>query len=104
MLSVTPPVSSTPIDRPRVHSHPETILGTCQAIGDDLGINPNWLRAAFGVALVWNIAAAVGAYLLLSLLVLVLRRAMPDERGSRPADAATVPDNDHMLVDHRDAA
>jgi hypothetical protein len=32
----------------------DTILGVCEAIGQDFGINPNWLRVAFCVPIYWN--------------------------------------------------
>lgn len=93
--------ATNPTARPKVHSHPETILGTCQAIGDDLGISPNWLRALFGIALVWNIAIAISAYLALSAAVALLRWILPDERAT--VDQA-VAGNDPAPVETRAAA
>lgn len=51
----------------------DTIFGTCQAIGDDFGFNPNWLRVPLAALVVVSPFGVVGAYLALSLLVLVSR-------------------------------
>lgn len=56
----------------------DTILGVCEAIGQDFGINPNWLRVAFCVPIYWNPMLVVGAYLALGLVVAVTRLALPD--------------------------
>ena len=66
----------------------DTILGVCEAIGQDFGINPNWLRVAFCVPIYWNPMLVVGAYLALGLVVAVTRYALPDrvvEVHSSPA-------------------
>ena len=36
----------------------DTILGVCEAIGQDFGFNPTWLRIAFCLPVFWNPAAA----------------------------------------------
>ena len=51
----------------------DTIFGTCQAIGEDYGFNPNWLRIPLAASVVFNPFVAVGAYLALSLLVFATR-------------------------------
>lgn len=66
----------------------DTILGVCEAIGQDFGINPNWLRVAFCVPIYWNPMLVVGAYLALGLVVAATRLALPDrvvEVHSNPA-------------------
>lgn len=66
----------------------DTILGVCEAIGQDFGFNPNWLRVAFCVPIYWNPAVVVGAYLVLGLVVAVTRFAIPDRRTQAPAAPA----------------
>ena len=51
----------------------DTIFGTCQAIGDDFGFNPNWLRVPLATLVVVSPFGVIGAYLALSLLVLLTR-------------------------------
>jgi len=62
----------------------DTILGVCEAIGQDFGFNPNWLRVAFCAPIYWNPAAVLGVYLALGVLVAATRYAFPD----RHADAS----------------
>jgi phage shock protein C len=51
----------------------DTILGTFQAIGDDFGINPNWLRVPLAAAMLASPTGAVVFYLGLSVIVLASR-------------------------------
>jgi phage shock protein C len=64
----------------------DTILGVCEAIGQDLGINPTWLRVAFCLPIFWNPLLTIGAYLGLGLVVAGTRFAFPD-RKAQPAAA-----------------
>ena len=57
----------------------DTIFGVCEAIGTDLGFNPNWLRLAFAAPIYWNPGLVVGIYLALGLVVLASRYAFPDK-------------------------
>lgn len=82
----------------------DTMLGICEGLGEDLGINPNWLRAVLGAGLIWNPFAMIGIYLGLGVIVLFTRLVMPNPRraaaalqaaaepaeqaGARPAGAA----------------
>lgn len=71
----------------------DTILGVCEAIGQDFGFNPNWLRIAFCAPIYWNPAVVVGVYLALGVLVAATRYAFPDRHAARPAEVEmTVPD------------
>lgn len=56
----------------------DTILGVCEALGQDFGINPNWLRVGFCLPIFWNPAVVIGAYFGLGLLVAATRLAFPD--------------------------
>ena len=51
----------------------DTILGTFQAIGDDFGINPNWLRVPLAAAMLASPIGAILFYLGLSVIVLASR-------------------------------
>ena len=63
----------------------DTILGVCEAIGQDFGFNANWLRMAFCAPIYWNPAVVVGTYLALGVLVAATRFAFPDKYGSAAA-------------------
>jgi|SRR6186713_2703131 phage shock protein C len=66
----------------------DTILGACEAIGQDFGFNPNWLRVAFCAAIYWNPAVVIGVYLGLGVVVAVTRYAFPDRNAEAPAASA----------------
>lgn len=55
----------------------DTFLGVCEAIGQDLGINPNWLRVAFAPLILLSPAATIGAYLALGAVVAGSRWLFP---------------------------
>lgn len=70
----------------------DTILGICEAIGEDFGFNPLWLRLAFIGPLFWQPALTVAAYLALGLVVaasryLFPRRTVAIEATPQPAEA-----------------
>ena len=71
----------------------DTILGVCEALGEDFRFNPIFLRVTFAVGLLWNPSAMVAAYLALGLLVAVSRFLAPNPRRSAaPALAAPTAD------------
>ena len=47
----------------------DTILGVCEAIGQDFGFHPNWLRLMFALSFYFNPVAVIGTYVGLGLLV-----------------------------------
>ena len=55
----------------------DTILGVCEAIGEDFGFNPLWLRLAFIAPLFWQPAMTVAAYVALGLVVAASRYFFP---------------------------
>ena len=65
----------------------DTLLGVCEALGEDFRFNPLLLRVALGAGLFLNPAAAIGAYLGLGLLVLVSRVIVPNPRQPKVVEA-----------------
>lgn len=63
----------------------DTILGVCEALGQDFGFNPLWLRVGLSAGLLWNPYAVVGAYFGLGLLVMISRLVFPPVRKAVPA-------------------
>lgn len=73
-----------------VFTRPDTLLGVCQALGEDLGFNPLLLRVAFALPLFFNPNYTVAAYLALGLVVLTLRLLVPNPASAKvPAEPAT---------------
>ncbi len=71
-------------DRTALPLRDDTFLGVCEAIGQDFGFNPNWLRIALAAGLLWNAEAIVGIYFGLGILVAISRLVFP---RPRPASA-----------------
>ncbi len=63
---------------------PDTMLGICQAVGDDLGFNPNWLRLAFGIAILFNPLGVIAAYAALGVAVFASRLIWPPRPVAAP--------------------
>lgn len=64
----------------------DTILGVCEAIGNDFGFHPNWLRIGFAGILFFSPAAAFGLYFGLGAVVALTRWLAPN----KTIDASTM--------------
>ena len=62
----------------------DTVLGICEALGEDFRFNPLLLRLAFGVGLFINPFMTIGAYLAAGAVVLVSRLISPNPRRPKP--------------------
>ena len=80
----------------------DTILGVCEAIGQDFGFNPNWLRIAFCAPIYWNPGLVLGVYLGLGLVVAATRYFFPDRSVETPATQRTVETNATEIVEERE--
>ena len=67
-----------------------TILGVCEAVGEDFGFNPIFLRVPFAAAVLWNPLYAIGAYLALGLVVLASRLLFPAMKAKAAASDTTL--------------
>ena len=65
----------------------DTILGVCEAIGEDFGFNPLWLRLAFIAPLFLQPMLTIGMYLALGAVVAASRYAFPRHVAAAPAEA-----------------
>ena len=54
-----------------------TILGVCEALGEDFGFNPVFLRIPLAACVIWSPAIAFGTYFGLGALVLLSRLLFP---------------------------
>jgi phage shock protein PspC (stress-responsive transcriptional regulator) len=54
-----------------------TILGVCEAIGEDFGFNPIFLRIPLAASVIWNPLIAIGTYFVLGIAVLASRLLFP---------------------------
>ena len=82
----------------------QTVLGVCEAIGEDFGFNANYLRVALGAVVVFNIWAALAAYLGLGLVVLASRLLFPKATPAKSDKVRTAPVHANSEVEARIAA
>lgn len=73
---MTLPVPSPSRPVPLMLRH-DTLLGVCQGLGEDLGVNPNWFRIAFSLAIFLDPAMVIGAYCALGVIVAASRFIFP---------------------------
>ena len=68
-----------------------TILGVCEAIGEDFGFNPIFLRIPLAASVIWNPAIALGTYFGLGVIVLASRLLFPKAKkvGTVKAEPVT---------------
>lgn len=62
----------------------DTILGVCEAIGQDFGFNPIWLRLAFIAPIFVAPVAAILAYLGLGVVVGLTNWFVADKQSEAP--------------------
>lgn len=86
--------------QPNLITRDDTLLGVCEALGEDFGFNPLWLRISLAVGLLWNPMAMIGAYLGLGVVVLATRLLIPTRRQVADAAAAEQKPVEHQNDDH----
>jgi phage shock protein PspC (stress-responsive transcriptional regulator) len=59
-----------------------TILGVCEAIGEDFGFNPNFIRIPLAASVLYSPMWAAVGYLALGLVVLASRLIFPTPKRS----------------------
>ena len=80
--------------QPNVFARDHTILGVCEALGEDFGFNPTFLRVPLAVLLLVNPTAVIATYLGLGVLVFLTRWIAPNPKpaaetvAAEPASAA----------------
>jgi phage shock protein PspC (stress-responsive transcriptional regulator) len=77
---------------PSIIAREDTLLGVCQAIGEDFGFNPLWLRIAFAAVLFWSPIGAFAGYAVLGAIVAFSRWAAPVPPPSEAVEAADCAD------------
>jgi phage shock protein C len=80
-----------------------TLLGVCEAVGEDFGFNPIFLRVPFSMVVLYSPTIAIGAYLALGLIVMASRLLFPNAAKAR-ASAQSAPTADNSSDEVRLAA
>ena len=77
----------------------ETILGVCEALGQDFGFNANWLRVPFAALILISPIWVIGTYLGLGAIVFVSRWLAPDQQSpAAPQPAAGNSNNEQLQL------
>ena len=77
--------------QPPLWARDHTLLGVCEALGEDFGFNPLFLRLPFAVLLLWNPTVVIATYFGLGALVLVTRWLAPNPRRAAAPEPAAQP-------------
>jgi phage shock protein C len=62
-----------------------TILGVCEAIGEDFGFNPVLLRIPLAASVIVNPMIAIGTYFALGVVVFASRMLFPRPKAETPS-------------------
>lgn len=71
----------------------DTLLGICEGLGQDLGINPTWLRLSFVPFLFFFPAQTIAAYLLLGAMILTAHTLFPAPAAAENPDIVDMKNN-----------
>lgn len=74
-----------------------TILGVCEAIGEDFGFNPTFLRIPLAASVLFSPVYAIAAYLALGLVVLASRLLFPAHKSAAAAENVLIEDERQQL-------
>jgi phage shock protein PspC (stress-responsive transcriptional regulator) len=75
-------VANDPTPLP-MRSH--TIFGVCEALGEDFGFNPTWIRVPFAASVLVSPTYAILAYFALGVVVLASRMIFPKSKAGKTA-------------------
>ncbi len=78
--------------QPSLLARDDTFFGVCQAIGDDFGFNPNWLRVALPLLLFFHPVATLAGYAAAGVIVFVTRWLYPEPRGAADGEVHAKPE------------
>jgi len=56
----------------------DTMFGVCEAIGEDFGFNPFYLRVLLAFLIFWNPVVVISAYIVAGIAIAVLRWMVPN--------------------------
>lgn len=77
--------------QPSLFTRDDTFFGICEGLGEDLRINPLFIRLAFVLTLFFNPAMTIAAYFGTGVVVLASRLVFPKPRLASPAAQAEAP-------------
>lgn len=103
MTAPSPKAVATPAhiateSTPNLFTREDTLLGVCQGLGEDLGVNPLWIRLGFIAPLFVFPTMTILAYLAIGVVLMTVRLAVPNRSAQAsevaPARIVSEPAND----------
>lgn len=76
----------------------DTLLGICEAIGQDLGFDAQWLRIALAVGVFWSPVAMIALYAALGVAVWVARAVTPARPGVAVREPVAAENDDEVVA------
>jgi phage shock protein C len=87
--------------RTNLFTRNDTMLGVCEALGQDFGFNPQFLRAALAVLLIPFPVQVIASYVTAGIVVAIARFVFPvPRRAAAPAASVTLAAESRPAVDH----
>jgi phage shock protein C len=83
--------------QPSLFARDDTFLGVCEGLGEDLGVNPLFLRLPLVPLLFFYPIAVIGFYLAAGAVVLATRLLFPDPAAPAADAAAQGVGNDNQV-------
>ena len=83
-------------NQPALPLRSHTILGVCEAIGEDFGFNPTFLRVPLAAIVLYSPTHAIATYLALGLAVLASRLIFPKQKAAVSKQAEPAAADDHQ--------
>jgi phage shock protein PspC (stress-responsive transcriptional regulator) len=86
-MSATPATTASPATAVALPLRPHTLLGVCEAIGEDFGINSNLIRVPIAAIVLFSPTIAIAVYAVLGVIVLASRLLFPNAKSQVAAAA-----------------
>jgi phage shock protein PspC (stress-responsive transcriptional regulator) len=77
-------------NRGNLFTRNDTMLGVCEALGQDFGFNPQFLRAALAVLLIPFPVQVIASYVTAGIVVAIARFVFPVSRHAAAAPATPI--------------
>jgi phage shock protein PspC (stress-responsive transcriptional regulator) len=87
VTQIDPAIETTSTDSTPLPLRAHNIFGVCEALGEDFGFNPMWLRVPFAASVLISPLWSIVGYLALGVVVLGSRLLFPARKSAMAADA-----------------
>ena len=89
-------------NRGNLFTRNDTMLGVCEALGEDFGFNPQYLRALLAVLLVPFPVQVIAAYVTAGIVIAIARFVFPVPRRAAATKSVTLAAEQKRIVDHKE--